>query len=209
MKIYSKNFGKIILILIFIVSCNEKKITHKEAITNTKTTTNSSFSFVESDMKIVDLSTVSDYVNVIMKIPTNAKVIKNGNGNIDILLNKNYIITVDSSVFLESYGLKESVANRKSLYLDESFCCKKGIITRQEPNGFVYFGQTKDAENITKNEPEYHFSYSFTNGKEMYTIHDSRPLDNFDMPGSTYTEANANTLYDWVKSSAKIKTIVK
>ena len=39
----------------------------------------------------------------------------------------------------------------------------------------------------------------------MYTINDSRPLDNFDMPGSTYTETNANALFDWVKNNTEIK----
>jgi hypothetical protein len=197
-----KKTAMFFLVATVFISCGKNK---DKTVIKSETTTISGFSFKESEMKTVDLSTISDYVNVIMKIPKSAKVIKNGNGNIDILLNKNYIITVDSSVFISDFGLKELVENKKSLFLKENFSTVKGIITREEPNGFVYITQIKTEENGTKYEPEHHFSYSFANEKEMYTVYDIRPLDNFSMPGSTYTEANANALYNWVKASVKIK----
>jgi hypothetical protein len=204
MKLNLKKTALFFLVATVFIGCDKNK--GKTSI-KSSTTTNPTFSFKESEMKTVDLSTISDYVNVIMKLPKNAKVIKNGNGMIDILLDKNYIVTVSQCLIMSNFKLKELIVNQKKLFLDESSISLKGIITREEPNGFIYTSQIKTEENGRKYEPEHHFSYSFTNNKEMYTVYDNVPIELIGQSGNglIYTKNNANALYDWVKASVKIK----
>jgi hypothetical protein len=203
MKYYFKKILYLIVSTSTLLSC-KKNVTNIQKLNSAKSL---DFSFKEYDLKTVDLSTVSYYVHIIMKVPKNAKVIKNGNGMIDILLNKNYVVTVNQVSFYENYGVKESIKSQKEFFIDESTISYKGNIIKEDSNGFIYTSQLKTAENGHRYDIEHHFSYSFTNGQTMYEVYDSEPLEKMttDGNGRIYTKENANALYNWVKSSMKIK----
>lgn len=148
-----------------------------------------------------DLSTASEMIPVMLNLPKEAKTEQNGNGGVDVKLNEAYTITI-AAVAVSS--IKEAIESDKSLTINNT-SYKNGKIISEEPNGFVYSVQMKDEENGTKYEPEAHFAYYLERNGAIYSILDTRPMDNSFLPGSTYTEENAKKLYDLVKTSAKLK----
>lgn len=149
-----------------------------------------------------DLTSISDSsIRMIINLPKNAKMEKNGNGGVDIHLNEAYTINV-SYLF---GSVKEAVESDKSLYINNK-SYKNGKMIIDESNGNVYSKQMKDEANGIKYEPEAHFTY-YLESKDggVYSIMDVRPMNNFFLPGSTYTEDNAKKLYAIIKASAKLK----
>ena len=91
----------------------------------------------------------------------------------------------------------------KSLGVDAKDKYINTKIVSEEPNGFIYTVQMKDEANGTKYQPETHFAVYVEKDGAFYSITDQRPLDHFDAPGSTYSEALAKQVYAIVKGSAK------
>jgi hypothetical protein len=155
----------------------------------------------EADWSETDLSTVSPMVPVSMKTPKDAKMEKNGNGGTDIRINPVYLITVGPNAVSNA---KEAIEDAKHLTINNK-TYKNGKVISEEANGFVYSMQMNDEANGTKYEPEAHFFYVIEKGGAFYTIQDARPMDNFSLPGSAYSEEVATKLFNIVKSSAKVK----
>lgn len=149
-----------------------------------------------------DLSAISNFIPIIINLPKDAKMEKNGNGGVDVYLNKAYTITVSTTT---DGTVKEAMESDKSLNVNNTTSYTNGKMIVDEPNGFVYSMQMKDEENGTKYEPEAHFFCYMEKDGAVYSIMDVRPMDNGFLPGSVYTEDNAKKLYDIVKSSAKLK----
>ncbi len=150
----------------------------------------------------VDLSTIAPMIHVTMNVPTDAKMEKNGNGGVDIMLNKAYTITVSMNA---SSSVADAITSDKSLSVTNTTSYMNGKAIVDEPNGFVYSMQMKDEANGNKYEPEAHFAFYLEKDGAIYSIMDARPMDNMFLAGSTYSEENAKKLYDLVKGSATIK----
>lgn len=195
--------------LFFITSCGESAKTNSENSTTTtepiatETVKAPIITIDGTTWVATDLSSVSNMVPIIVNLPKDVKMEKNGNGGVDIHLNEAYGITVSTAMAVSN--IKQALDSDKSLFVNNTTSYKNGKILIDEANGNVYSMQMKDEENGTKYEPENHFTYYLEKDGAVYSIMDVRPMDNFFLPGSTYTEANAKKLYDIVKSSAKIK----
>jgi hypothetical protein len=154
----------------------------------------------DADWVAKDLKTVSPMVNLTMKVPKDGKLEKNGNGGVDIRVADPYILTVST---LAVSSVAEAMKGDKSLGVDAKDKYINTKIVSEEPNGFIYTIQMKDEANGTKYEPETHFAVYVEKDGAFYSITDQRPLDHFDAPGSTYSEALAKKVYGIVKGSAK------
>ncbi len=147
-----------------------------------------------------NLKQVSSFINISLKLPKEAKTEKNGNGGVDIRISDFYMVTV-SAIAVSS--IKDAMESDKSLTVNNKSSYINGKIISEEPNGFVYSMQMKDEENGTKYEPETHFAYYVEKDGAIYSIQDVRPLDNFSVKGSAYSEDIAKKIYAIVKASAK------
>lgn len=155
----------------------------------------------EADWADTDLSTVAPMVPVMMKAPKDAKMEKNGNGGADIRINPVYMITVGPNMVQSA---KEAITDAKHMSI-ENKSYKNAKVISEDENGFVFSYQMNDEANGTKYEPEAHFFYVIEKGGAFYTIQDVRPMDNFMLPGSAYSDEVATKLYALVKGSAKVK----
>ncbi len=193
--------------LFFLSSCGgstETKNTTAESTTSTSETTTAPVINIDpSSWVATDLSAISTMVPVIVNLPKDAKMEKNGNGGVDIKLNDAYTITVSTSLAIST--VKEGIESDKSLTIKNTTSYKDGKAIIDEANGFVYSMQMNDEANGTKYEPEAHFYCYLEKDGAIYSINDIRPMDNFFLPGNTYTAENAKKLYDAVKTSAKLK----
>lgn len=187
---------------ILFASCgapSEKKentTTVEEAVTTPTPT----LTINEADWVEQNLSPVSSFINISVKLPKDAKLEKNGNGGVDVRLNDFYMLTV-SSIAVSS--IKDAMDSDKSLTINNASSYINGKVLLEEPNGFVYSMQMKDEENGIKYEPEAHFAYYVEKDGAIYSILDQRPLDNFSVKGSAYSEDIAKKIYALIKSSAK------
>lgn len=191
--------------LFILTSCGgatETKTENTENATVVETTAAPTITIDATSWVATDLSTVSLMIPVILNLPKDAKMEKNGNGGVDIKLNEAYTITVSN---IAVSNIKEAIESDKSLTVNNTSSYKNGKVSIEEPNGFVYSMQMIDESNGTKYEPEAHFYSYLEKDGAIYSINDVRPMDNFFLSGNTYTEANAKTIYDVVKSSAKMK----
>jgi len=151
----------------------------------------------------VDLSTASTMIPVMLNLPNDAKIEKNGNGGVDVRLNEAYLITISNAGMAST--VKEVLDDVKALTVSNTSSYKDGKIILEEPNGLIYSMQMNDEANGTKYQAEVHFAYCVEKEGAFYLIQDARPMDNGFLPGSTYTEQNAKTLYESVKATAKAK----
>ncbi len=149
-----------------------------------------------------DLSTASKMIPMMLNLPKDAKIEKNGNGGVDVLLNSAYTITISSQAVS---NIKEAMKGDKDLTINNTTSYKNGKAIVDEPNGFVYSMQMKDEANGTKYEPEAHFFFYIEKDGAIYSVQDARPMSNGFLSGKTYTEDNAKKLYESVKASAKLK----
>jgi len=154
----------------------------------------------DADWVAKDLKAVSPMVNLTMRVPKDGKLEKNGNGGVDIRVADPYILTVST---LAVSSVAEAMKGDKSLGVDAKDKYINTKIVSEEPNGFIYTVQMKDEANGTKYQPETHFAVYVEKDGAFYSITDQRPLDHFDAPGSTYSEALAKQVYAIVKGSAK------
>ncbi len=148
-----------------------------------------------------DLSTISTLTPVIVNLPKGVKMEKNGNGGVDIMLNEAYTLTVSN---LAVSNAADAIKYFKDLSINSS-SYQNGTVVKEEANGIIYSMQMKDEENGTKYQPESHFGVVVEKDGAVYTIQDVRPMDNFFLPGGTYTTDNAQKLYDAIIASAKAK----
>jgi hypothetical protein len=155
----------------------------------------------EADWVEKDLSTVAPLAAITMKVPKDATLEKNGNGGVDIKIGSFYMITVTASAVS---SIAEGIKDQKSL-TTESSSYQNGKVLAEEPNGFVYSMQMKTEDNGTTYQPEAHFAFYVEKDGAVWEIHDERPLDAFDLPGSAWSEALAKQVYGIVKASAKAK----
>ena len=153
----------------------------------------------EADWVVKNLKDTSPMVNISMKVPKDAKLEKNGNGGVDIRVSPFYVITVSNNAVS---NVAEAIKDKKSLSIQKDSYIN-GKVLKEEPNGFVFTYQMKDEANGTKYQPEAHWFYVVDKDGAFYTIEDDRPLDNYSVPGSAYTEDIANKVYAIVKGSAK------
>jgi len=154
----------------------------------------------ETDWVEQNLKPVSSFINISLKLPKDAKMEKNGNGGVDIRISDFYLITV-SSIAVST--IKDAMDSDKSLTINNTSSYINGKVLLEEPNGFEYSMQMKDEENGTKYQPEAHFAYYVEKDGAIYSILDQRPLDNFSVTGSAYSEDIAKKIYSIIKSSAK------
>lgn len=147
-----------------------------------------------------NLSTISSFINISVKLPKDAKLEKNGNGGVDVRINDFYMLTVSA---IAVSNIKEGIESDKSLTVNNVSSYINGKVLVEEPNGFAYSMQMKDEENGIKYEPEAHFAYYIEKDGAVYSILDQRPLDNFSVSGAAYSEDIANKVYAIIKASAK------
>lgn len=147
-----------------------------------------------------NLSTISSFINISVKLPKDAKLEKNGNGGVDVRINDFYMLTVSA---IAVSNIKEGIESAKSLTVNNASSYINGKVLVEEPNGFAYSMQMKDEENGIKYEPEAHFAYYIEKEGAVYSILDQRPLDNYSVSGAAYSEDIANKVYAIIKASAK------
>ena len=153
----------------------------------------------EADWVEKDLSTVSPMIHVSMKVPKDAKLEKNGNGGVDILLAPHYLIQVSAMAVSNP---AEALANRKALSIEHTGYINGKVLT-EEPTGFVYTMQMKTEENGNTYQPEVHWAHVVDKDGAIYLINDERSMDGFSTPGSAWSEPLAKQIYAIVKASAK------
>ena len=193
---------------LFLFSCggkSESSTTSNESAATENTTaveTIPTLTINEADWEVKDLGSISKMVPISVKVPKNAKLEQNGNGGVDISVNDFYLITV-SSIYAGS--IKEALDGDKSLTIN-SKSYQNGKAITEEPNGMIYTMQMKDEANGKKYQPEAHFVYYLQKGPDeaIYSIKDERPLSNFSVSGSAYSEEIAKKIYELVKASAKV-----
>jgi len=156
----------------------------------------------EADWVEQDMSTISPLEPVTLKLPKGVKMEKNGNGGVDIHISDFYMITVGTNA---SSSIKEAMDGDKSLGVNNTTSYQNGKLVLDEPTGFIATYQMKDEANGTKYQPETHFAFYLIKDGAIYTIMDQRPLDNFSVAGSAYSEDIAKKVYAIVKASAKVK----
>jgi hypothetical protein len=185
--------------LLMLTSCGGSKKgtpagdTGKEAAVPTMTVN-------EADWEVKNLHDVSPLVNVSLKLPKTAKMEKNGNGGVDVMVNDFYTIEVSAPLAVGS--LKEARDGDLSLTINKATTFKNGKLITDEPNGFVYSVQMNDEANGTTYQPEAHFVFYLESEGVINSIKDARPMGNFFVPGSAYSEAIAKQVYAIVKASA-------
>ena len=155
----------------------------------------------EADWEMKDLHTVSNLINISMKVPKGAKLEKNGNGGVDIRISPTYMLTV-SNMFVSN--VKEGLDGTKSLTIGNASSYINGKVISEEANGFVYSMQMKTEENGNTYQPEAHFAFYVEKDGAIFAVTDPRPLDAFEAPGSTWSEETAKKVYEIVKGSAKV-----
>ena len=155
----------------------------------------------ESTWVMTDLSPVSSMIPVSLKLPKDVKKEKNGNGGVDVHISDWYDITISSNA---SSSVKEAMTGDKSLSINKTESYINGKLLIDEPNGFVCSYQMKDEANGNKYQPESHFVFYLEKDGAIYSIQDARPLSNFSIAGSAYSEAIAKQIFGSVKGSAKI-----
>jgi hypothetical protein len=154
----------------------------------------------ESTWEVKDLKETSQFTNISMKVPKDAKLEKNGNGGVDIRVNDFYLLTVSNTAIS---NIAEGIKGDKSLTVERTDRNKMAKIVHEEPNGFVYTTQMKDEANGTQYQPESHFVWYVEKEGAFWSIQSARPLDNFSVPGSAYSEEIAKKIFEIVKASAK------
>jgi hypothetical protein len=155
----------------------------------------------EADWVDKDLSTVAPLAGITMKVPKDATLEQNGNGGVDIKIGGFYMITVSA---IAVSNVAEGIKDQKSLTIEDA-SYQNGKVLAEEPNGFVYSMQMKTEDNGTTYQPEAHFAFFVEKDGAVWEIHDERPLDGFDLPGSAWSESLAKQVYGIVKTSAKAK----
>ena len=154
----------------------------------------------EADWVETDLSATSSLTPIIVKLPKDAVLEKNGNGGVDVKIAEDYVISVYaqavSSMEELIKGNKELTVGRTAQYVDIK-------TVKDEPTGFVFTYTMKPEANGATYNPESHFFYALkTDGGAFFSLSDSASMT---MGDKVYTEEAAQKVYDIIKSSAKVK----
>jgi len=161
----------------------------QEAATTEKMTIN------DADWVETDLSSVSSMTPVLVRLPKDAKMEKNGNGGVDIKIGNSYMLTVSN---LASSSVKEAMDSDKSLTVNTKSGYKNQKTEMDEAMGFVYTYQMNDEANGTTYEPESHFFAYVEKDGAIYSIKDDK--QSFDVKNSFFTADMAKQVYGIVKS---------
>ncbi|MCW4468167.1 hypothetical protein OGH69_04245 [Flavobacterium sp. MFBS3-15] len=154
----------------------------------------------EADWVETDLSGTSTLTPIIVKLPKDAVLEKNGNGGVDVTLAEDYVISVYAQAVS---SMEELIKGNKGLTVGrtEQYVDIKTIV--DEPNGFVFTYTMKPEANGATYNPESHFFYALeTEGKAFFSLSDSGSMT---MSEKVYTEEAAKKVYEIIKSSAKVK----
>ncbi|MGE0550734.1 MAG: hypothetical protein AB7O24_11565 [Kofleriaceae bacterium] len=154
----------------------------------------------EADWVETNLKTIAPMVNVTMRVPKDAKLEKNGNGGVNVLISDTYMLTVSA---LTDSKIASAIKSDKTLTVDKTSTYTNTKVLTEEPNGFVYSVQLQDEPNGKQYEPEAHFAFYVEKDGAVYSILDQRPSSAYGVPGSMYTPELAAKVYAIVKSSAK------
>jgi hypothetical protein len=185
--------------VLFLFSCggSGSKSADKSADSTAKV---AALNINEADWVVTDLGKTSEMIPVSVKLPKDVKLEKNGNGGVDIRLNDWYMITVSANI---SSDLKSAIDGDKSITVNHQ-SYQDGKLIIDEPCGFVYTRTMKPESNGTKYEPESNFAFYAEKDGAIFTFLSTRPMDNFTVQGSAYTEDIAQKIYKIIKASAKI-----
>jgi len=201
MKNLMSIFGAILFASFFLIGCGGSCDPKTDETTDTPKETAPAISIDATTWEAADLSTVSTMIPIMLNLPKDVKTEKNMNGGVDIFLNDAMILTV-SNLFVSTVA--DAIQSEKDYTVNNSSYINSKLVV-DEPNGFVYTYQMKDEENGFKYEAESHFIFYLEKDGAIYSVKDERPMDNYFLPGSTYTEENAVKLYEAIKASATIK----
>jgi hypothetical protein len=195
-----------IVSMLFMASCGSSDNGGKTDSGDSKSSSSSSanvptMKIDEGTWVMTDLKPIASLAPVSMKLPKDAKMEKNGNGGVDVHLSDWYDITISNNA---SSSVAEAMKDDKSLSINKAESYINGKLLVDEPNGFVCTYQMKDEANGTKYQPEAHFFFYLEKDGAIYSIHDGRPLSNYSVAGSAYSEAIAKQIYNLIKGSAKI-----
>lgn len=193
-----------IVSMLFMASCGSSDNGGKTESNDSKSSSSASVPTMKIDegsWVMTDLKPIASLTPVSLKLPKDAKMEKNGNGGVDVHLSDWYDITISNNA---SSSVAEAMKDDKSLSINKAESYINGKLLVDEPNGFVCTYQMKDEANGTKYQPEAHFFFYLEKDGAIYSIHDERPLSNYSVPGSAYSEAIAKQIYNSVKGSAKI-----
>lgn len=154
----------------------------------------------EADWVETDLSSTSSLTPIIVKLPKDAVLEKNGNGGVDVKIAEDYVISVYAQAVSSMEELikanKDLTVGRTQQYVDIK------TIT-DEPNGFVFTYTMKPEANGATYNPESHFFFALeTEGKAFFSLSDASSMT---MSEKVYTEEAAKKVYEIIKSSAKVK----
>jgi hypothetical protein len=153
----------------------------------------------EADWVATDLSGTSSLTPIIVKLPKNAVLEKNG--GTDIKISDNYIISVRAQAVS---SMKELIKINKELTVGRTARFVDIKILKDEPTGFVYTYTMKPEANGTTYNPETHFFYALqTKDGAFYSLSDNRSMTMNEE--RVYTKEAALKVYGIIKNSAKIK----
>ncbi len=194
-----------LMLSLTMYSCKDKDATatkdgaEKEAVAE-KAATTPIYVVNEADWVETDLSGTSALTPIIVKLPKDAVLEKNGNGGVDVKIAEDYVISVYaqavSSMEELIKGNKELTVGRTAQYVDIK-------MLKDEPTGFVFTYTMKPEANGATYNPESHFFYALkTDGGAFFSLSDSGSMT---MGDKVYTEEAAQKVYDIIKSSAKVK----
>lgn len=155
----------------------------------------------EADWVETDLSSTSSLTPLIVKLPKDAVLEKNGNGGVDVKIAEDYVISVYAQAVSSMEELikanKDLTVGRTQQYVDIK-------TVKDEPNGFVFTYTMKPEANGFTYNPESHFFFALeTEGKAFFSLSDSGSMTMSD--DKVYTEEAATKVYEIIKSSAKLK----
>lgn len=200
-------FTTSILALFLLSACSNSSESTTVASTETASTAPAtasapSMTINEADWTEQNLSSVQATLPLTVKLPKSAKMEANANGGVDIRINDFYLITINQPAYS---SISEALESEKTSTVNHSLM-KNGKMIVQDPNGYVYSAQMNDEPNGTKYQPESHFVYYLQKSPDdaLISIQDIRPLDNYTVAGSAYSEEVAKKVYEIIKSSAKV-----
>ncbi|MGQ2983261.1 hypothetical protein [Flavobacterium sp.] len=154
----------------------------------------------EADWVETDLSGTSTLTPIIVKLPKDAVLEKNGNGGVDVKIAEDYVISVYAQAVS---SMEELIKANKTLTTGrtEQYVDIKTIT--DEPNGFVFTYTMKPEANGATYNPESHFFFALEGkDKAFFSLSDSGSMT---MSEKVYTEEAAKKVYEIIKSSAKVK----
>jgi hypothetical protein len=187
-----------------LYSCKDKEVATTDGATETEAAAETAKTPIyvvnEADWVETDLSGTSTLTPIIVKLPKDAVLERNGNGGVDVKIAEDYVISVYAQAVS---SMEELIKANKSLTTGrtEQYVDIKTI--KDEPNGFVFTYTMKPEANGAAYNPESHFFFALEGkDKAFFSLSDSASMT---MSEKVYTEEAASKVYEIIKSSAKVK----